>query len=86
MLPSKEIMAFPWRDCELFNKNRPAYAHRPQRGRAHSQAQRRVSSTTQKEAQEANLGIWSTGGLSQMGSSKRHGLKNMEKLCKKSMQ
>ena len=35
----------------------------------------------QIEAQNAHVGIWSTGGLSQMGKSKRNQLKYMDEIC-----
>ena len=40
----------------------------------------------QKEAQDAKVGIWSTGGLSQMGASKRRNLSTMEARCKAAIQ
>ncbi len=49
-------------------------------------SKRRQICMAQKEAQSSHVGIWSTGGLSQMGSGKRNGLKNMDKLCQKAMQ
>lgn len=39
----------------------------------------------QQEAQNAQRGLWATGGLSQMGSDKRNGLSDMAKLCQKAM-
>ncbi len=49
-------------------------------------SKRRQICMAQKEAQSSHVGIWSTGGLSQMGSGKRNGLKNMDKLCQKATQ
>ena len=40
----------------------------------------------QEEAQNSHVGIWSTGGLSQMGSSKRHDLEDMDEICQWTLQ
>ncbi len=40
----------------------------------------------QKEAQEARVGIWSTGGLAQMGASKQRNLKKMTSTCQRAME
>ena len=51
-----------------------------------SSSKRKDICLAQKEAQDANIGIWSTGGLSQMGSAKRRNLSDMETICKRAIQ
>ena len=50
-----------------------------------SSSKRRQICMAQIDAQSAHVGIWATGGLSQMGSGKRNGLKNMERICQNAM-